>query len=116
MNPKGKLLIIGGAEDKVGEPPDMKEQMKEYTRYEIINELVPDSKNKKVEIVTTGSEVPEEVKKSYQKVFFELGYKNIGFIPIKLRAEAKKKDYLLRVQKQALYFLLAATNLDYPLF
>lgn len=104
MNPKGKLLIIGGAEDKVGEPPDMKEQMKEYTRYEIINELVPDSKNKKVEIVTTGSEVPEEVKKSYQKVFFELGYKNIGFIPIKLRAEAKKKDYLLRVQKAGTVF------------
>ena len=69
MNPKGKLLIIGGAEDKVGSPPDIMEQAKEFTRYEILNDLVPDSKNKVVEIVTTGSEIQNEIKKIYQKVF-----------------------------------------------
>ena len=48
--PKGKLLIIGGAEDKVGQPPDIIEQMKEFTRYEILSELLPHCKNKKIEI------------------------------------------------------------------
>ena len=104
MKPKGKLLIIGGAEDKVGEHPDIKEQIKEYTRYEILSELVPDSKNKKVEMVTTGSEVPDEIKKTYKKVFYEMGYKNIGFIHIKERLETKKKEYLLRAEKAGTLF------------
>ena len=65
--PKGKLLIIGGAEDKVGEPPDIIEQKKEFTRYEILREL-SDSKVRKIELVTTGSEVQTEIKKIYQKV------------------------------------------------
>lgn len=104
MMPKGKLLIIGGAEDKVGEPPDIIEQMKEFTRYEILSELLPHSKNKKIEIVTTGSEVQEEVKKTYQKVFHELGWSNLGFIPIKERIETNKKNYLARAEEAGVIF------------
>jgi cyanophycinase len=104
MTPKGKLLIIGGAEDKVGEPPDIIEQSKEFTRYEILRELLPHSSNKKIEIVTTGSEVQEEVKKTYQKVFHELGYGNVDFIPIKQRAETTKKDYLTRAEEAGAVF------------
>lgn len=48
MTPKGKMLIIGGAEDKVGEPPNIIEQTKEFTRYEILRELLPQSSNKKL--------------------------------------------------------------------
>jgi len=104
MKPNGKLLIIGGAEDKVGQRPDIIEQMKEFTRYEILSELLPDSKSKKIEIVTTGSEVQEEVKKTYQKVFRELGYSNIGFIPIKQRSEALRKNYLARAEEAGAIF------------
>ncbi|MDI1352318.1 MAG: cyanophycinase [bacterium] len=102
--PKGTLLIIGGAEDKVGQPPDIIEQMKEFTRYEILSELRPHSKNKKIEIVTTGSEVQDEVKKTYQKVFREIGYNNLGFIPIKARDEAIKKKYLSRAEDAGVIF------------
>lgn len=101
--PKGKLLIIGGAEDKVGEPPDISEQKKEFTRYAILRELA-DSKNKKIELVTTGSEVQAEVKQIYQKVFKEIGYQNVGFIPIKKRSETHNIDYLRRVKKAAVVF------------
>ena len=104
MRPKGKLLIIGGAEDKVGEPPDIKEQMKEFTRYEILSELLPHEKDRKIEIITTGSEVQDEVKKTYQKVFHEIGFSNLGFIPIKERIEAHKKNYLTRVEEAAVIF------------
>lgn len=104
MNAKGKLLIIGGAEDKVGEPPDIIEQKKEFRRYEILSELLPDSKTKKIEIITTGSEVQDEVKKTYLKVFHELGFKNLGFIPIKERNEAKRKDFLKRTEEAGAMF------------
>ncbi|RUR07134.1 cyanophycinase [Legionella sp. km772] len=104
MTPKGKLLIIGGAEDKVGEPPDIIEQTKEFTRYEILRELLPHSSNKKIEIITTGSEVQDEVKKTYQKVFNELGYENVDFIPIKERPETNKQEYLDRAQEAGVVF------------
>lgn len=104
MKPKGKLLIIGGAEDKVDEPPDIMDQRKEFPRYEILSELLPDSKRKKIEIITTGSEVQEEVKKTYQKVFSEMGYGNIGFLSIKERVEAKQKIYLTRVENAGAIF------------
>ena len=104
MIPKGKLLIIGGAEDKGGEPPNIVEQTTEFTRYEILRELVPQLSNKKIELVTTGSEVQEEVKKIYQKVFHELGYDNVDFIPIKERSETNKKEYLTRAEEAGVVF------------
>lgn len=105
MRPKGKLLIIGGAEDKVDEPPDIFEHREEMPRYEILSELLSDCKTKQVEIITTGSEVQEEVKKSYSRVFHEMGYNKVGFIPIEERPQAKMKDYLNRVEKaRAIFF------------
>ena len=104
MNPKGKLLIIGGAEDKGQTPPGFIEHNKEFTRYEILRELLPESSQKKIEIVTTGSEVQDEVKKVYQKVFRELGYGNLGFIPIKERIETNKKSFLTRAEEAGVIF------------
>lgn len=104
MNPKGNLLIIGGAEDKVGEPPDINEQMKEFTRYEILRELLPNCKNKKIEVITTASEIQDEVKKTYQKVFHAIGYTNVGFIPINERIEAQDDEYLDRAKKASAVF------------
>ena len=104
MTPKAKLLIIGGAEDKGDEEPlDILEQKKEFTRYEILNELLPPS-NKKIEIITTGSEIQDEVKKIYQKVFQNMGYNNIGFLPIKNRSEARQDEYLNRAQDAGAIF------------
>lgn len=103
MVPKAKLLVIGGAEDKGNEPPDIWEKRKEFTRYEILNELLPLS-NKKIEIITTGSEIQNAVKKDYQRVFHDMGYNNIGFIPIKKRPEARLKEYLKRVEEAGAVF------------
>lgn len=104
MMPKAKLLIIGGAEYRGDAPPHDLEQDKEFIRYEILNELLPRS-NKKIEIITTGSEIQGEVKKVYQKVFHDIGYKNIGFLPIKKRSEARSKAYLRRAEKAGAIFI-----------
>lgn len=103
MTPKAKLLIIGGAEDKGDERPDNLEHDEEFTRYEILNELLPPS-NRKIEIITTGSEIQNEVKKVYQRVFNDMGYNNIGFLPIKKRKEARSDDYLKRVENAGAVF------------
>lgn len=103
MAPKAKLLIIGGAEDKGDQLPDNAMQDEEFTRYEILSELLPPS-NKKIEIITTGSEIQGEVKKVYQKVFNDMGYKNIGFIPIKKRGEARSQEYLKRAENAGAIF------------
>lgn len=103
MTPKAKLLIIGGAEDKGDELPECVEQDEEFTRYEILRELLPPS-NKKIEIITTGSEIQSEVKKVYQKVFNNMGYNNIGFLPIKKRSEARSADYLSRAENAGAIF------------
>lgn len=104
MKPKGKLLIIGGAEVRVNHPPDIVEQKKEFARYEILNELLPECTKKKIEIITTGSEVQHEVRKTYEKVFLEIGYDNVDFMPIEKRLDAKKKNYLLRAEQAGAIF------------
>ncbi|EHL32902.1 cyanophycinase [Legionella drancourtii] len=103
MTPKAKLLIIGGAEDKGVALPECVEQDEEYTHYEILSELLPPS-NKKIEIITTGSEIQSEVKKVYQKVFNNMGYNNIGFLPIKKRNEARSMEYLNRAENAGAIF------------
>lgn len=104
MTPKAKLLIIGGAEAKGPEEHmDLSEHKKEFTRYEILNEILPHA-NKKIEIITTGSEIQSEVKKVYQNVFKNMGYRNIGFIPIKKRSEARHSEYLKRMEDAGAIF------------
>jgi cyanophycinase len=105
MIPKGKLLIIGGAEDKGDDDtPDIKAKNQEFERYEILRTLLPVTKGQRIEIVTTGSEVPEEVKKKYQKAFHHIGYHQIGFIQIQNKLEARDKNYIKRAEEAGAVF------------
>ncbi|TAL64466.1 MAG: cyanophycinase [Legionella sp.] len=104
MIPKGKLLIVGGAERRVREPPDIIEQTNEFERYEILSELVPHAMNRKIEIITTGSEIPEEIGIMYQKTFYELGYCNVDCLSIQKRTETKKKSILARLEEAGVIF------------
>lgn len=104
MTPKGRLLIIGGAEDKANEPADMMDKNKEFIRYEILSELLPSARDKRIEMITTGSAMQEEVKEVYQKAFHQIGFDNIDFIPIKERAEAHNEDYIQRAKEAGVIF------------
>lgn len=92
MYAKGKMLIIGGAED-VGTRvlPNRNNRNGELQRYEILRELLNESKNKKIEIITSGSLFQAEVKEKYQKAFQDIGYMNPGFIQVEDKMEARKK-------------------------
>ncbi|MBA3705198.1 MAG: cyanophycinase, partial [Bacteroidetes bacterium] len=102
MKPKGKIVIIGGAEDKGDDGSTRKEKIYEwYEEFEILKELLPiqRSSNKKIEIITTASKVQDEIKTVYKKAFHKLGYSNIGFMAINDKIEAKEKKNIDRVQK-----------------
>lgn len=104
MIPQGKLLIIGGAEYRAQEPAALIEKNHEFPRYEILSELLPNLDDKKIEVITTGSAVPNEVKTAYQKVFHKLGVRKLGFMPIQNRMEAHEAHYLTRVKDAGVIF------------
>lgn len=105
MIPKGKLLIIGGAED-IGDEvlPEIHYLNKEYQPFEILMEVLHACKNKKIEIITTASRVQDEVMKRYQKAFHKLGYPDPGFMPIKDKFGARKEEYLKRAERAGAIF------------
>lgn len=74
--PKGKLLIIGGAESKGNEEDNelvMSVNNKEFNTMEILKHLKPKrSGNHVIEVVTTASQMPEDMKERYTKVFQEI--------------------------------------------
>ncbi len=104
MKPKGKLLIIGGAEDK-GEGgerwPDIKDKNKNFKHYEILGELLPPDpkKDHHIEIITTASEDPEEMNKTYTNAFKRAGFSNIHHIGIRNKEEARDESYVKRIEK-----------------
>ncbi|MDQ3046260.1 MAG: hypothetical protein M3R27_01845 [Bacteroidota bacterium] len=89
--PKGKLLIIGGAEDK-GETAteEISRRNRKFKHFEILRELLPKKRNKKtgIEVITTASENPAEIVKMYKKAFKEAGFKKVGFINMGTNPEA----------------------------
>src|SRR5688572_12180174 len=95
MTPKGKLIVIGGAVDKGSftEKNYEKEIEKNFNFFErgILKRVIVESEhsnNSRIEVVTTASQVPEEVGHEYVKAFSYLGVKNVGVLGIANREEA----------------------------
>lgn len=104
MRPKGQLLIIGGAED-IGDEEFLDERkLKNFKRYEILKELLKKSKNKNIEIITTASEIPSDVKDRYERAFDDIDYPNPGFLSIREKGEANRQEYLSRIEKASAVF------------
>lgn len=104
MIPKGKLLIIGGAEDK-GEAstsvPEIKAKNKDFKHYEILGELIPPDRHveHRIEVITTASSIPMEMGKTYIKAFAKAGFDNIHHISIESKDEARDPEWLRRIEK-----------------
>lgn len=104
MKPKGTLLIIGGAEDKVDNILLAIEKKNHEFKHFVILHLLLKGK-KKVEIITTASMYQEEVKEIYQRTFDKIGFMNTGFIHIENKNEAGLIEYIKRVEKaDAVFF------------
>ena len=102
---KGKLIVVGGAEDK-GDKNDKGRQdadmaLEDYYDNGILRRIVDESAKKeksRIEILTTASTVPEEIGEDYVKAFKRLNAENLGTLHIKNRDDAHKDEYLKRLK------------------
>ena len=103
MIPKGKLIVIGGAEYK-GNPDDENEDKRrknrEFEPYEILGELLPAEGDRHgIEVITTASEVPGEVGEMYIETFKRTGFANVDFMNIGNHSDAANEAFIKRVNK-----------------
>ncbi len=106
MIPNGKLIVVGGAVDKGSftEKNDEKEIEKNFNFFErgILRRIITESEHSiesRIEVITTASQIPEEVGHEYVKAFNYLGALNIGVLHIKSREEANSKEITDRLVK-----------------
>jgi len=78
---KGRLLIIGGREDKDGNHSEMEDRNRDFSPHEILK-LLTASKDDRIEVITAASSEPESMRETYTKTFNEIGYSNFDFLDI----------------------------------
>jgi cyanophycinase len=106
MNPKGKLIVIGGAVNKGSftESNFEKQVEKNLNLFEtgILKRLILESRQKedsRIEIITTASKIPKEVGPEYAKAFEYLGAKHVAVMDIDKREQAQDFDFIDRVRQ-----------------
>jgi len=109
MIPKGKLLIIGGHEEKeVGEDSlHVAKRVKGYEPFEILGALINKVKggNAVIEIITSASSFPEEMKEWYLKAYKKEGFGSIGFLHVQKGSELDEPSTLERINNaHAVFF------------
>lgn len=100
MVPKGKIIIIGGAEDKGEDNLEIASQNAQFTNMEILRRLIdvgyPDAR---IEVITTASNIPEKVRAMYERAFRKVECGNVGFLDIQDRASARSEENLKRIRE-----------------
>lgn len=98
----GILIPVGGAEDK---GTDLEAGIIERNRLNfmemgilknIVNFL--ESKDARIEVITTASSIPDEVAHNYEDAFLKLGYKNVGHLRIRDRMDVTKPENIERLK------------------
>lgn len=108
MKLKGKIVIIGGAEDKSNKDSS------HYTESGILSRIVEESKKKtksRIEIVTTASNVPKGIGEDYLKAFNQLGVKDVAVFNIENREQADHDDNLKRLSKADVVYFTGGNQL-----
>jgi cyanophycinase len=101
---KGKLIAIGGNEDKGTEAEPNFEQKNNLNFFElqILSRIVHEmkqQKNSRIEVITSASSIPDEVGANYFYAFQKVGCNDVGIMHIKNREDANKPEFLERIRK-----------------
>lgn len=101
-SPKGTLISVGGAEDKGTdlELGIIERNNLNFFEMGILNNIVKEINNDKarIEIITTASQIPDEVGVNYLEAFSKLGCDNVGHMKIRNREDAMNPEYLERLK------------------
>ncbi len=98
--PKGLLVAVGGNEDKEHDLCVLRK---------IVSLIKTHPVN--IEIITTASEIPEEVGKMYQRSFDKIDNTAVQFMNIKTREQAEEKQYIQRLKKCDVVFFTGGDQL-----
>jgi cyanophycinase len=101
-HPKGKLIAIGGAEDKgtAVEKGDVHRNNLNFFELGILNRIVKESGGTaaRIEVVTTASMIPYEVGENYIDAFGKIGCVDVSVMHIRNRADALDAEYIERIK------------------
>lgn len=101
-HPKGKLIAIGGAEDKGTnlETGDIYRNNLNFFELGILRRVVEEAggPSSRIEIITTASMIPYEVGENYLNAFGKIGCTNVDVMHIRNRQDTTKKEYLERIR------------------
>ncbi|MCC9138398.1 cyanophycinase [Pontibacter silvestris] len=101
---KGKVLAIGGKEDKgTNELKEEQRRNKSFITEEILKRFVSELKgdNPMVAVVPTASSIPDEMAKDYEEVFHGLGVGRIEVVDVRNRTQARDGAFLKIVEQAA---------------
>lgn len=96
----GKLLAIGGAENRDGDPRILKKFVQ-----------LAKGKNAHIVVMTVATDYPEEVGKEYTDVFKSLGVKKVDVIDISKRVDAEEEKSIELVKKATGLFFTGGDQL-----
>jgi cyanophycinase len=100
--PAGKLIAIGGAEDKGtgSENGDVQHGNLNFFELGILRRIVEEAGGplSQIEVITTASTIPYEVGNNYLNAFGKIGCTNIGLMHIRNREDAMKQEYIERIR------------------
>jgi cyanophycinase len=101
-HPKGKLIAVGGAEDKGTdlERGQISRNNLNFFELGILRRIVEEAGGPtvRIEIITTASIIPNEVGENYLNAFGKISCTNVGLMHIRNRQDAMKDEYLERIR------------------
>ena len=103
QKPKGKLIAIGGAEDKGTEfeKGEIHKNNLNFFELGILRRIVEEAGGvkKRIEVVTTASMIPHQVGENYLNAFGKIGCVNVGIMHIRTRENLQQTEYIKRLSE-----------------
>jgi cyanophycinase len=100
--PKGKLIAVGGAEDKGTdlEKGQIERNNLNFFELGILRRFVEEAggTSSRIEVITTASMIPMEVGNGYLDAFGKIGCINIGVMHIRNRFDAANEEFIERIK------------------
>src|SRR5687767_5811479 len=100
--PKGKLIAIGGAEDKGTdlETGEVYRNNLNFFELGILRRVVEEAggPSSRIEVITTASTIPYEVGENYLNAFGKIGCTNVGVMHIRNRQDTADDEYIERIR------------------
>jgi cyanophycinase len=98
--PKGIVVAVGGNEDKEHDLSVLRRIVALIEKPSIL-----------IEVITTASESPGEMRKMYQRAFDKISNTTVQFMDIRARKEAENEQYIERLKKSHIIFFSGGDQL-----